>query len=150
MFLGFVLCNYLSCQAAEQQTIVKPRCQVQQPSSNCSASTLSNCQAVHLLLAHLVVLVIRHPSNIHKHVGPLLGRSTDPIQTTTRSDPNHNQLRVKTCDCLDSFLSSNFWFAIHELWNSYQRYQECLQSSGIRSVNAIAGIAGIDLSTFFM
>ena len=74
MFLGFLLCSYSPCQAAKQQTVVKPRCQaVKQPSCNCCASKLSNCkadtvasckaslassQAVHLLLAHLVVLFL--------------------------------------------------------------------------------------------
>ena len=64
MFLGFLLCSYSPCQAAKQQTVVKPRCQavkllsctcrqatllssqaVQQPSCNCCASKLSNCKA---------------------------------------------------------------------------------------------------------
>ena len=85
-------------------------------------------------------IVMLHPScNIHKHVSPLLCRSrpgSRPIQTatTTSSDPDH----IKTCDCLVSFLASNSWFTIHQLWNSCQRYHECLQSSWIRSVNTIA------------
>ena len=74
MFLGFLLCSYSPCQAAKQQTVEMPRCQaVKQPSCNCCASKLSNCkahtvasckaslpssQAVHLLLAHLVVLFL--------------------------------------------------------------------------------------------
>ena len=64
MLLGFLLCSYSPCQAAKQQTVVKPRCQavtlpsctcrkvtllssqaVQQPSCNCCTSKLSNCQA---------------------------------------------------------------------------------------------------------
>ena len=64
MLLGFLLCSYSPCQAAKQQTVVKPRCQavklpsctcrkvtllssqaVQQPSCNCYTSKLSNCQA---------------------------------------------------------------------------------------------------------
>ena len=62
--LGFLLCSYSPCQAAKQQTVVKPRCQavklpsctcrkvtllssqaVQQPSCNCCTSKLSNYQA---------------------------------------------------------------------------------------------------------
>ena len=64
MLLGFLLCIYSPCEAAKQQTVVKPRCQavtlpsctcrkvtllssqaVQQPSCNCCTSKLSNCQA---------------------------------------------------------------------------------------------------------
>ena len=64
MLLGFLLCSYSPCQAAKQQTVVKPRCQavklpsctlrkvtllssqaVQQQSCNCCTSKLSNCQA---------------------------------------------------------------------------------------------------------
>ena len=176
MLLGFLLCSYSPCQAAKQQTVVKPRCQavtlpsctcrkvtllssqaVQQPSCNCCTSKLSNCQAdtvasckaslpssqaAHLLPAHLVVLFL--PCCIQAATytnmsceptsGPIQTRiqtDPDPIQTTTTtsSDPDHIQLRVKTCDCLVSFLASNSWFTIHQLWNSCQRYQECLQSS---------------------
>ena len=109
MFLGFLLCSYSPCQAAKQQTVEMPRCQaVKQPSCNCCASKLSNCkahtvasckaslpssQAVHLLLAPPCrpFLVMLHTScNIHKHVGPLLGRSrpgSRPIQTRSRPQP---------------------------------------------------------------
>ena len=64
MLSGFLLCIYSPCEAAKQQTVVKPRCQavtlpsctcrkvtllssqaVQQPSCNCCTSKLSNCQA---------------------------------------------------------------------------------------------------------
>ena len=64
MLLGFLPCSYSPCQAAKQQTVVKPRCQAlklpsctcrkvtllssqafQQPSCNCCTSKLSNCQA---------------------------------------------------------------------------------------------------------
>ena len=91
-----------------------------------------------------------HPScNIHKHVNvsPLLGRSrpgSRPIQTRSRPQPQPAPTQptsssvLKTCDCLVYFLASNSWFTIHQLWNSCQRYQECLQSSWIRSVNTIA------------
>ena len=185
MLLGFLLCIYSPCEAAKQQTVVKPRCQavtlpsctcrkvtllssqaVQQPSCNCCTSKLSNCQAdtvasckaslpsgqaAHLLPAHLVVLFLScciqaatyTNMSCESTFGPIQTRiqtDPDPIQTTTTtsSDPDHIQLRVKTCDCLVSFLASNSWFTIHQLWNSCQRYQECLQSSWIRSVNTIA------------
>ena len=180
MLLGFLLCSYSPCQAAKQQTVVKPRCQavtlpsctcrkvtllssqaVQQPSCNCCTSKLSNCQAdtvasckaslpssqaAHLLPAHLVVLFLScciqaaTYTNMWVHFWADPDPDPDPIQTktTTSSDPDHIQLRVKTCDCLVSFLASNSWFTIHQLWNSCQRYQECLQSSWIRSVNTIA------------
>ena len=48
--------------------------------------------------------------------GPIQTRiqtDPDPIHATTISDPDHNQLRVKTCDCLVCFLSSSCWFTIH-------------------------------------
>ena len=164
MLLAFLLCSYSPCQAAKQQTVVKPRCQavklpsctcrkltllssqaVQQPSCNCCTSKLSNCQAdtvasckaslpssqaAHLLPAHLVVLFLScciqaaTYTNMWVHSGPIQTRiqtDPDPIQTTTTasSDPDHIQLRVKTCDCLVSFLASNSWFTIHQLWNSF-------------------------------
>ena len=152
MLLGFLLCSYSPCQAAKQQTVVKPRCQaVTLPSCTCRKVTLLSSQAVQQPSCTLAActpcrpfLVMLHPScNIHKTCestsGPIQARiqtDPDPIQTTTTtsSDPDHIQLRVKTSDCLVSFLASNSGFTIQQLWNSCQRYQECLQSSWIRSV----------------
>ena len=174
MLLGFLLCSYSPCQAAKQQTVVKPRCQavklpsctlrkvtllssqaVQQQSCNCCTSKLPNakltllqvvrpaCQAAKLHTCCLRTLSsfschaaskLQHTQTCEPTSGPIQTRiqtDPDPIQTTTTtsSDPDHIQLRVKTCDCLVSFLASNSWFTIHQLWNSCQRYQECLQSS---------------------
>ena len=47
MLLGFLLCSYSPCQAAKQQTVVKPRCQaVTLPSCTCRKVTLPSSQAV--------------------------------------------------------------------------------------------------------
>ena len=135
--MGFLLCSSSPCQAAKQQTVEKPRCQaVKQPSCNCCASKLSNCkadtvasckaslpssQAVHLLLAHLVVLFLSCciQAATYTNMWVHFWADPDPDPDRSRPDPDHNQLRsrphsalVKTCGCLVSFLSSNSWFAI--------------------------------------
>ena len=179
MLLGFLLCIDSPCEAAKQQTVVKPRCQavtlpvklrrqaVKQSSSQAATVAHPSCQTVKLTLLQVVrpacqaaklhtcclhtlssfschaASKLQHTQTCESTSGPIQTRiqtDPDPIQTTTTtsSDPDHIQLRVKTCDCLVSFLASNSWFTIHQLWNSCQRYQECLQSSWIRSVNTIA------------
>ena len=94
MLLGFLLCSYSPCQAAKQQTVVKPRCQaVTLPSCTCRKVTLLSSQAVQQpsCTPCRPFLVMLHPScNIHKHVSPLLGRSrpgSRPIQTRSRPQP---------------------------------------------------------------
>jgi len=130
--------------------------EAQQPSCNCCASKLSNCQAdtvvsckaslpssqaVHLLRAHLVVLFLSCciQAATHKHVGPLLGWSrpgSRPIQTRSRPQPAPIQTTFKNVWLFGFF--PTIWFAIHRLWSSCQRYQECLLSSWIRSVKTVA------------
>ena len=141
MFLGFLLCSYSPCQAAKQQTVVKPRCQAVKKSSS-QAATVAHpscqtakltllqvarpaCQAAKLYTCCLHTLSsfschaaskLQHTQTCGPTSGPIQTRiqtDPDPIQATTSSDPDHNQLCVKTCDCLVSFLSSNSWFAIH-------------------------------------
>ena len=108
MLLGFLLCSYSPCQAAKQQTVVKPRCQaVTLPSCTCRKVTLLSSQAC-------------EPTS-----GPIQTRiqtDPDPIQTTTTtsSDPDHIQLHVKTCDCLVSFLASNSWFTIQSAYSQVE------------------------------
>ena len=57
MFLGFLLCSYSPCQAAKQQTVVKPRCQaVKLPS--CKATLLSSPAAKLQLLCQTANLTL--------------------------------------------------------------------------------------------
>ena len=110
---------------------------VQQPSCNCCTSKLSNCQADTVATSCTLAASfschaaskLQHTQTCESTSGPIQTRiqtDPDPIQTTTTtsSDPDHIQLRVKTCGSLVSFLASNSWFTIHQLWNSCQRYQE--------------------------
>ena len=58
MFLGFLLCSYSPCQAAKQQTVVKPRCRaVGLPS--CKATLLSSPAAK---LQLLCIQAVKLPS----------------------------------------------------------------------------------------
>ena len=124
MLLGFLLCSYSPCQAAKQQTVVKPRCQavklpsctcrkvtllssqaVQQPSCNCCTSKLSNCQAdtVASCKANLPSSQAAHLLPAHLVVLFLscciqaATYTNGPIQTRIQTDPdhNHNQLRPR-------------------------------------------------------
>ena len=104
--------------------VLKLRCSaVQQPSCNCCASKLPSwhwgCQAAKLSTCRLHTL-----SSFSCHTASKLqqaqkrGSTSGPIQTDpdpihTTTSPDHNQLPVKTCDCLVSFLSSSCWFTIH-------------------------------------
>ena len=54
MLLGFLLCSYSPCQAAKQQTVVKPSCQaVKLPSCTCRKVTLLSSPAAKLQLLHI-------------------------------------------------------------------------------------------------
>ena len=119
MFSGFLLCSYSPCQAAKQQTVVKPRCQTVKKSSS-QAATVANpsCQTAKLTLLQIarpacqaakLYTCCLHTSCciqaatytnmwVHFRAGPDL--DPDPIHITTSSGPDHNQLCVKTCDCL--------------------------------------------------
>ena len=142
----------LSSQAVQQPscnccTSKLPKCQADTVAS-CKAS-LPSCQAAHLLPAHLVVLFlsccIQAATDTKMWVHFWADPDPDPDRSRPDPDHNHNQLRPRPhpalCENLwlfGFFPSSNSWFTIHQLWNSCQRYQECLQSSWIRSVNTIA------------
>ena len=131
MLLGFLLCSHSPCQAAKQQTVVKPRCQaaklilLQVVRPACQAAKLHTC-CLHTLSSFSchAASKLQHTQTCESTSGPIQTRiqtDPDPIQTTTTtsSDPDHIQLHVKTCDCLVSFLASNSWFTIHQLWNSF-------------------------------
>ena len=108
MVAYFWVSSFAIIHPAKQQTVVKPRCQaVKQPSwmlriqavklqswhccklqgqpakqPSCTLATCTPCRPF-LVMLHL-------SCNIHKHVGPLLGRSrpgSSPIQTRSRPQP---------------------------------------------------------------
>ena len=107
MLLGFLLCSYSPCQAAKQQTVVKPRCQaVKLPSCTCRADTVASCkaslpssQAAHLLPAHVVVLFLSCciQAATYTNMWVHFWADPDPDPDRSRPDPdhNHNQLRPR-------------------------------------------------------
>ena len=166
MFSGFLLCSYSPCQATKQQTVVKPRCQAVRKLQ------LLRIQAVKLRSWHCCKLQgqpakqpsctlaactphaaskLQHTQTCGSTSGPVqtwIQTDPDPIHITTSSGPDHNQLCVKTCDCLVlSFLqtlgsqSINFGTHVNGSKSAYR-------SSRIRSVNTIPALAEMDLSTF--
>ena len=176
IFLGFLLCSYSPCQAAKQQTVVKPRCQAVKKSSSQAATVAHpSCQTARCKLQGQPAkqpsctfaactpcrpfLVMLHPScNIHKHVGPLPGRSrpgSRPIQTRSRPQPapiqTHNQLSllklviVWFLSFLQTLGSQSIDFGTHAN-GSKSAYSQV--ESEVWTLNTIPGLAGIDLSTF--
>ena len=114
-----------SCQTTKLTLlqVVRPACQAAKLHS-CCLRTLSSfsCHAASKL---------QHTQTCGPTSGPIQTR----IQTRSRPQPQPAPTQttsssvLKSCDCLVSLLASNSWFTIHQLWNSCQRYQECLQSS---------------------
>ena len=85
-----------SCQAG---TVARPGCQAAKVSTCC-------LHLVVLFLSHCIQAAIYTKSGFNSRPGPIQTRiqtDPDPIQTTTSSV----YLRVKTCDCLVSFLASS-------------------------------------------
>ena len=146
--------------------------EVQQPSCNCCASKLSNCQAdtvasckaslpssqaVHLLLAHLVVLFLSCCIQAATYTNMWVHFRADPpgsrpIQTRSRPQPAPIQTTtsfvlklviVWFLSFLQTLGSQSINFGTH-VNGSKSAYSQI----GIRSVNTIPGLAGIDLSTF--
>ena len=100
-----------SSQAA---TVAHPSCQtakltlLQVARPACQAAKLYTC-CLHTLSSFSchVASKLQHTQTCGSTSGPIQTRiqtDPDPIQTTTSSDPDHIQPRVKTCDCLVSFL----------------------------------------------
>ena len=125
MLLGFLLCSYSPCQAAKQQTVVKPRCQAvtlrsctcrkvtllsspaaklqllhiqaaKLPSWHCWAS-LPSSQAAHLLPAHLVVLFLSCciQAATYTSMWVHFWADPDPDPDRSRPDPDHNHNQLR-------------------------------------------------------
>ena len=111
------VCSYSTCQAAKQQTVLKPRCQaVKLLSCTCCKATLPSCQtatvvkqpscqAVKLQLLHIQAVKLTGCQAAKLSICCLLTLSSfschsaskadpDPDPDRSRPDPDHNQLRV--------------------------------------------------------